>query len=267
MENRLRKITHIINAREVVLTGKKMKLLSIGFDAGSGYVKGSGTLIERKYDAPHFFSGADNGGWLSYENYFLGEAEIKWQPKITSARKCKGSGISFWYDSFTNSLSERISDMKQEGFILFLPEKYVSKELFEKIAAKEKKICEWFKLWNKCEEIRYCAGLRMENEKYQKAMLMEKELDSIHDELIEEGLTLEDGCIIKPQYIFIFPQTKVKQACYNRSMPNFSRIPTSYKTVRRLNINWITPNVCVADSEEEFFELMRQCYGITEICK
>lgn len=246
------RIIRVINARQATIQNDgKMVLEEIGFDAGEGFVYKGVSNVKIKYDGPKYFSVADSGACLFSCNYFLGEITVQWTPKLTN-QFLKAKKLNPYYDpyKFANTDEAKIKQQLMEGFTIQLPENYGYYDLFCKAVENRESIDQWIKLWYTTERISYgqtffgfkhCIDENLEELNQQK--------DKLWEELTKKGLVREENTLISPQYLFIITGP-VKRACYNHA--------------RRYAVEWITPNACLTDKEENFFALIKKCYGIKE---
>lgn len=93
---------------------------------------------------------------------------------------------------------------------------------------------------------------------FDKARYMKEEicqyLQGDHDELwevLEKSGVVRNGVLLNPQYLFIVSARDVKEKCYELE--------------EQFKVTWITPNACLSETKEAFFELMKECYGKMDV--
>ena len=233
-----KKVTRIISAKEVVIGQGKMWMSDICFDKGVGKISAGFTNVAFKYDSPRFFSVLDSGEFLPY-NYFIGEVDVRWSPKVTN---------KIWDAHETISDSKAVCEQIIDGYTLYIPERLSIITVYRNAVKRKREIDEWITLWQLYEEEKYKVLLKKGS--YVEAKMIADKADVIWKNLEKEGLIVDD-MLLNPQQVFVLAQRSVKQECYNHA--------------KDFGVEWITPNVCISEREESFFDLMSKYYEVNEI--
>lgn len=241
----MKKVTTIINLKQVEISAKRMRLEEVRFCSRMGDIARGYTEVELQYDEPNVYPKGESHKIFVAKNYFLGDLRISWSPRQSFG---KGKNLDDQTLGMTESEKQAFEDnlkrrkKEVDVFTLIVPEDCGHKDLFERAVKNADVIGSYMNLLNNRDDGSYSAGDQYSDCEKQKTI--SEKADALWNQLDERGVVIA-GKLIEPRFVYILP---IYRPCPKARCQ-------AYKYGR-----WLTPNVFETDKEAKFVDMMKSFY-------